>query len=238
LHISGDGGPFLVFGSAVHKALEWLHKARKDGGQPRLEDLLRVFEADWHAQCLDGEVRFNDDTSAAQLLVKGKELLSAYYHRPTRPVHDAELFFQVPLVNPATGDVLDVPLRGVIDLIEADDTLVEFKTSQKRCTLADLPDNIQLTAYSYAYELLFGHPPKELRLVNLVRTRNPVIEAHLTGRDATDYERLFHLSTAVLKGIQTGVFFPNRGCWLCRDCEYKQDCREWTGNEEDLERSR
>ncbi len=222
----------LVFGSAVHKALEWLHKARKDGQQPPLEALLRVFEADWHAQCLDGEILFADDTSADQLLVKGKELLSAYYHAPTKPVHDAEVFFQVPLVNPATGEVLDVPLRGVIDLIETDDTLTEFKTSQKRWALTDLPDNIQLTAYSYAYELLFGRPPKELRLVNLVRTRNPVIEEHVTGRDDTDYERLFHLSKEVRKGIQTSVFFPNRGCWLCRDCEYDLDCREWTGNDD------
>src|SRR5215467_2231944 len=61
----------LVFGSAVHKALEWLHKARKPGPQPRFEDLLRVFEADWHAQCLDGEIRFAEDTSREALLVKG-----------------------------------------------------------------------------------------------------------------------------------------------------------------------
>jgi putative RecB family exonuclease len=222
----------LVFGSAVHKALEWLNKARREEEQPPLEALLRVFEADWHAQCLDGEVRFNEDTSADQLLVKGKELLSAYYHGPARPVRDAELFFQVPLVNPATGEALGVPLRGVIDLLEVDDTLVEFKTSQKRWAVTDLPDNIQLTAYSYAYELLFGRPPKELRLVNLVRTRNPVIEEHITGRNETDYERLFHLSKEVLKGIHASLFFPNRGCWLCRDCEYEQDCQEWTGNAE------
>jgi len=30
------------------------------------------------------------------------------------------------------------------------------------------------------------------------------------------------------------VFIPNRGCWLCRDCEYQQDCLEWTGNEEEV----
>src|SRR5712692_9783824 len=70
----------LVFGSAVHSALEWLHKSRKAGAQPLLEDMLRVFEADWRAQCLDGEIRFPDDTSAEQLVVKGEELLSAYYH--------------------------------------------------------------------------------------------------------------------------------------------------------------
>ena len=222
----------LVFGSAVHTALEWLHKARKVDGQPLLEDLLRVFEADWHAQCLDGEIRFPDDTSAEQLLVKGKELLSAYYHIPQQPLHDAEVSFQVPLVNPTTGEVLEVPLRGVIDLVEADDTVIEFKTSQKRWALADLPDNVQLTAYSYAYELLFGRAPKELRLVNLIRTKNPAIETHITGREKSDYERLFHVAKEVRVGIRAGVFIPNRGCWLCKDCEYDQDCREWTGNDD------
>jgi len=221
----------LVFGSTVHRALEWLNKARKAGGQPLLEDLLRVFEADWHAQGLDEEIRFPEDTSADQLLVKGKELLSAYYHAPAQPVQEAEFSFQVPLVNPATGEVLGVPLRGVMDLIEVDDVLVEFKTSQKRWAQSDLPDNVQLTAYSYAYELLFGRAPKQLRLVNLIRTKHPTIEMLTTGREQRDYERLFHLGKEVHRGIQASVFIPNRGCWLCKDCEYERDCQEWTGNE-------
>ena len=33
-------------------------------------------------------------------------------------------------------------------------------------------------------------------------------------------------------GIRAEVFIPSRGCWLCNDCEYDPDCREWTGNEE------
>jgi putative RecB family exonuclease len=222
----------LLFGSAVHAALKWLHQARQAGAEPRLEDLLRIFEADWHAQCLDADILFPTGTPADQLLVKGKELLSAYFHTPARPVQDAELAFQVPLVDPTTGEVLDVPLRGVMDLVEADGTLIEFKTSQRRWAVSDLPDNVQLTAYSYAYALLFGRPPTALHLVNLIRTRNPVIETHTTARDTRDYERLFHLGKEVRRGIRAGVFIPNRGCWLCKDCEYERDCHEWSGNED------
>ena len=47
----------LVFGSAMHKALEWLHKERRNGRTPPLDEVLRVFEADWHAQLLDAEVQ-------------------------------------------------------------------------------------------------------------------------------------------------------------------------------------
>ena len=223
----------MVFGSAIHKALEWLHKERKAGRNPPLDQLLRTFEADWHAQCLDEDIRFANGDDPEKLILKGKELLSEYYRMPASRVKDAELFFQIPLVNPETGEVLGIPLRGVIDLIEEDDVIGELKTSLKSWSLADLPDNLQLTAYSYAYEVLFGRPTKDLKVINLVRTKQPKVQTLITGREKKDYERLFCLAKEFLRGIRAGVFIPNRGCWMCKDCEYDQDCREWTGNEEE-----
>lgn len=224
----------LVFGGAIHKALEWLHKERRNGRNPPLDEVLRVFEADWHAQLLDAEVVFPDDDGKEKFVHKGKELLSQYYHRPAKPVRDAEVYFQLPLANPTTGEALDVPLRGVIDLVNADDTIDEFKAAARKFPIDDLPDNVQLTAYSYAFELLYGRPPKDLRLITLLRTKNPDIDVQVTGRDKRDYERLFNLGKEVLKGIRAGVFIPSRGCWLCKDCEYDPDCREWAGNEEEV----
>ena len=220
-----------ALGSSIHKALEWLHKERKQGRNPALADLLRTFEADWYGQTVGLELRW-DEEPEEKLLLKAKELLSQYHCLPARAVQDAEVHFQVPLVNPATGEALDLPLRGVIDLIEADGAIVEFKSPQRKPPETDLPDNLQLTAYSYAYELLFGKPPKELRRVSLVRTKTPKIETQITGREKRDYERLFHIAKEALKGIRAGVFVPNRGCFLCADCEFFQDCQEWTGNEE------
>ena len=126
---------------------------------------------------------------------------------------------------------MDVLFRGVIDLVEDGDILDEFKTSQKSWSSADLPDNVQLTAYAYACQMLCGRPPKKLRLINLIRTKNPKIEPMPTERGEQDYVRLFRLGKEVLKGVANQVFIPKRGCWLCKDCEYERDCREWTGNE-------
>ena len=64
--------------------------------------------------------------------------------------------------------------------------LDEFKTSQKSWSASDLPDNVQLTAYAYAYQMLFGHPAKLLRIVNLVRTKNVKIEPMTTERGEAD----------------------------------------------------
>lgn len=224
-----------AFGTAMHAALNWLHKERKQGRTPPLAEVLNVFEADWYAQTeTEGTqaVRFEDDSDRMLLAHKGKELLTQYYHLSPANVRDSELRFTLPLVNPATAEVLDVPIRGVIDLIEEDGAIVEFKAPQKAPPMTDLPENIQLTTYSYAYEKLFGKPPKEIRKVSLVRTKNPRIETQVTGREPKDYERLFHIGREVLKGVRSGVFIPSRGCWMCSDCEYDQDCREWAGNEE------
>lgn len=224
-----------AFGTTVHAALNWLHKERKRGRTPPLAEVLQVFEADWYAQTqVEGgqEIRCEDRTDLELLGRQGKELLTQYYYLPAGQVRDSELRFRLPLVNPATGEVLDVPIHGVIDLVEADDAIVEFKAPQKAAPLTDLPDNIQVTTYAYAYAKLFGKPPREIRKVSLVRTKNPKIDTQITGRDERDFERLFHLGREVVKGVRTGVFIPNRGCWLCKDCEYQEDCLEWKGNEE------
>jgi len=221
-----------AIGISIHAALNWLHKERKRGRQVPLAEVLGVFEGDWYAQVSSGRVRFEDEDEPDRLVIKGKELLTQFYHLPRSLVRDSEVRFSLPLVNPDTGEVLDVPLRGVIDAVYEDGTIEEYKAPQKAPPLADLPDNVQLTVYAYAYENLFGQPSKEIRKVSLVRTKAPRIDVQTTGRDEADYARLFALATEVLKGARAGVFIPSRGCWLCNDCEYDQDCREWTGNEE------
>ncbi len=180
----------------MHAALEWLHKERKKGRQPPLDEILRVFEGDWNAQVLGEKVVFADNGDSGEAMVrKGKELLSQFYHQFARTVKEAELYFQLPLVNPKTSEALDVPFRGVIDLVEDGDVLDEFNTSQKSWSSSDLPDNVQLTAYAYTYQMLFGRPPKTLRLINLVRTKNPKIEPMPTERGEQDYVRMFRLGS-------------------------------------------
>lgn len=217
-----------MLGTAVHAALQWLHRGIKEGAKPPLDEVLRVFEGDWHAASLtDLPIRFTDDEPADRLLVKAKEVLALYYTMAPESVRATELAFSLPLANPETGEVLDVPMKGYIDLIEGDGTLVDFKNSVRAIPTADLGDNLQLTTYAWACETLFGNPPKEIKLVNLVRTKTPKIQEHVTGRSPEDYRRLYHVAAGVLNGVRSGVFLPNRGTWMCQTCEYQAACLKW-----------
>jgi len=72
----------VALGSSMHKALEWLHKARKNGRGPALADFLKVFEADWTGQKVGVKLKWNEDEPEDKLLLKAKELLGQYYCLP------------------------------------------------------------------------------------------------------------------------------------------------------------
>ncbi|MFA6348659.1 MAG: PD-(D/E)XK nuclease family protein [Candidatus Paceibacterota bacterium] len=220
----------LAFGSVIHSTIDWFHKHRIEQRQVTLDQLYRILEADWYSQQCEEKIRFKDGEDASKLLVMARELLGLYYHSPLNGMVQAELPFRVPLVNPLTGENLGAPLDGFIDLIEANDTITEFKTSARSLDADSVDDLLQLTTYSYAYRVLFGRDPQRLKVVNFVKTRTPKLNVlDAAARKPQDYARLFHLAKEVLRGIRSGIFFP-RQSFICNDCEYERPCGEWKGN--------
>ena len=220
----------LVFGSAFHSTLSWFFKEKIKGNGISLDKLYRILEADWYAQKVDNKIRFKEGESEMKLIIMAKELLSQYASQPINEILGTEIPFTIPLINPATGELLGINLEGYIDLVEKDETIVEFKTTNQSMDQKDVDDHIQLTAYSYAFEMLHQRPPKLLKIVNFVKTKKPKINPFETRRDKSDYQRFYYLASQVLKGIQTQVFFP-RSSFICKDCEYGEPCRDWKGQE-------
>lgn len=219
----------IALGSTIHSALSWFHKERMIGNGVSLERLYKIFDADWYSQKTDGEIRYRDREEEMKLVVMAKEMLGLYFHDPIKEIKGVEVPFVLPLLNPANGEDLGINLEGIIDLIEKDNTIVEFKTSTQRIDPQDLSDHLQLTAYSYAFEMLYQIPPKLLKVVNFVKSKKPRINVFETKRNKADYQRFFYLAKQVLKGIRSQVFFPSSGFW-CKDCEYEEHCKAWEGS--------
>ena len=220
----------LVFGSAIHAALAWYHDREAAGRNGvTLEQFCRIFAADWYAQRLQTEILYGASETETGLGILGRELLGLYFARPQNHIQGSEVAFTIPLAHPATGEKLGMNLEGFIDLISGDDTIVEFKTSGQTMNSHDADNHLQLTAYSYAYEILNHRPAKVLRIVDLVKARKPKMVVLDTSRTPKDHARFFHLAKTVLAGIRHRIFFPRPGYW-CRDCEYAHHCRAWKGN--------
>jgi CRISPR/Cas system-associated exonuclease Cas4 (RecB family) len=216
----------LAFGSALHSALAWLSEEHMKGNGVSVDLLYKIFDADWFAQKLDLEIRFKDGEQEVEFAVIGKEMLSLYAREPAKKPLGAEIPFTVPLVDHTTGETLEVNLEGFFDLIEADGTIVEFKTSAAALNSSDIDSRLQFTAYSYAYELLHRKPPQSIKIVNFIKSKKPRIAIVETKRTKDDYLGFFSVAKGVLKGIKSEVFFPRPGFW-CKDCEYASICPLW-----------
>jgi len=217
----------MAFGSSVHAAVEWFHRERLDGRQPELAAVLKVFDADWYAQNVEPLV-FSERESKDALAEKGRAMLQVYVEsvNGTQPVA-VEQPFELDLADPETGEVLDVCLRGVIDLVEEDQTLVDLKTAGRTLEQGGLERHLQLSTYALAFLLQHGAIPK-LRLDMLLKTAKPRLERHPTTRSVEDLGWTARLIREVAFAIETEHFFPNPS-WRCTECEYFAHCQQWRG---------
>jgi len=126
------------------------------------------------------------------------------------------------IIDKDTGEILPVPLRGIFDWIESDDTLVEMKTSGRIFDTDSSDSRLQLTAYDYAYRELFDRRPK-IKILNLVKTKEPKLVEKEIILDKQDTRNLIGTAKLFLAGVQNKLFYPNKS-FMCKNCEYGDIC--------------
>jgi putative RecB family exonuclease len=205
----------------------WRVKERLAGRSADMAEVLKVFDADWYAQNVEPLV-FSERESKDSLAEKGRAMLQLYMEsvNGTMPVA-VEQPFELDLADPETGELLDVRIRGIIDLVEADQTLVDLKTAGRTLEQGGLERHLQLSTYALAFLLQHGGIPK-LRLDMLLKTAKPRLERHPTTRSVEDLGWTARLIREVSLAIETEHFFPSPS-WRCTECEYFAHCQQWRG---------
>lgn len=217
----------MAFGTSVHAAIEWFHRERMEGKTPTIEQAIEMFGADWFAQNVEPLV-FPDKEDAESLRAKGEALLAQYLTVMAESKATAvEAPFELDLVDPETGEDLGVRFRGIIDLVEEGDILVDVKTAGRMPENGGLERHLQLSTYALVFFLLHGVIPK-LRLDILLKLKAPRIEQLTTERSLPDLAWTARLIERATRAIEQGHFFPNPS-WRCTECEYYANCQAWRG---------
>lgn len=217
----------MAFGSSVHAAVEWFHRERMLGRVPEANEVTAIFEADWYAQNVEPLV-FSARESREALAEKGRSMLALYLEATNGALPVAvEQPFELDLTDPETGEVFDVRLRGVVDLIEEGEVLVDLKTAGRTLEAGGLERHLQLSTYALAHLIQHGSIPR-LRLDMLMKTARPRLERHETTRTVEELAWTAQLIHEVALAIETEHFFPNPS-WRCTECEYFAHCQQWRG---------
>ena len=225
----------MIFGSCIHKTLEFFHKERAQNNNNRLplSLILETFENVWRFEAAENtRIQYKAGNSYENLLNLGKSLLTTYYSNLPNENYTV-IGVEVPFSFTIEG--LPIPIIGAVDLIEEDESgtliITDFKTAAKAYSSADVDKNFQLTVYNLAFKTN-GYSDREilLKFDCLIKTKISKFEQYYTIRTDEDEKMAIKKTKAVWEGICKGVFIPNNNSWKCSGCAYTKECQEWLLN--------
>ena len=220
----------LIFGSAIHSALEAYFRERLASERSlSVEALLAVYHSTWSEAEL-AAVQFGKSEDLASLGSLAERMLHAFVgsdlSRPTGSIIGIEEELQAPVLS----DCPDLLAR--LDLaVETDDALVvtDFKTARSRWSAGDVnAAEGQLVLYHELIQQLTDKPIR-LQFAVITKTKQPDIDLQPVTPDPLRIERIRQLIRRVWTGIQSGNFYPVPNAMNCPSCGYRDRCARWTG---------
>ena len=207
----------LTMGRSVHKAIEGFYKEKIKGKKADIKELFSFF---WFED--SKETDFKKEENPGDLKDEGVRLVEKYAEEiaPKVQPKEVEKEFELKFEN------VPYTLKGIIDLIEEDGTIVDHKCSKRSPNQADIDRDIQLSAYQIGYKSLYGKDPNGLRYDYVVRNKTPKTVQCETERSQRDLDRFLKLLGHVSKAIDQDIYFPNHSM-LCSCCSYGDLCKKW-----------
>ena len=229
----------LMFGSAIHSAIERYYRSLKENGVPDLLWQIQDFfqdhlNADLNSR--DIPILYKKETPDRESTIQmGKGLLKAFYEGIDLTgfeIAGIELPLTARLFN-EDGKPVDMTVTGIIDLLLKDAQgnimAIDNKTAKQPYAQATVDEDLQLTSYSYllaSNKFVFPTADVYCRFDVMRKLKTPKFEQHYTVRTAAQRRRFAKLTNAILAGIDARIFIPNKS-WMCGDCQFAKACGAW-----------
>jgi DNA helicase-2/ATP-dependent DNA helicase PcrA len=204
----------VVYGSAIHKAVEFYLRRRAVGNFTSLEDFLKAFDDAWRNE------GFLTREHEEQRKRAGIEALTRFYHeeeasgqKPTKVEGEFGFALGPTRVRGRFDRVDDTPEGRVVIDYKSSDVTDQKKADQRA------KDSLQLKMYALAQKEMTGTLPARVEL--------RFLESGLTGRHTPseeDLEEAIRAIEAAAAGIRARRFDATPGYQTCRYCAYNQIC--------------
>jgi len=204
----------IVYGSALHTAVEFYLRRRAVGNFTSLEDFLRAFEDAWRNE------GFLTREHEEQRKRAGIEALTRFYHEEEasggKPaaVEQEFVFGLGPTRVRGRFDRIDEEPGGTVIVDYKSSDVIDQKVADRRAR-----QSLQLKMYALAHRHATGRLPARVEL--------RFLESGLAGRHVPTEQDLAEAERAILEaaaGIRGRRFEATPGYQTCRFCAYNQIC--------------
>jgi len=212
----------LALGKAFHATLATNFRQKlATGCDLKPTEARGVFAREWMLTSADAELR--DDEDADELAATGEALTTAYISEIASSVQPRAV------EQPVTGEIATVKVRGIVDVLDVNGCVVDFKTASKRPNGVTTDHGLQLTTYAMITPGASGLC--RLDTVTKTKTVQVIQQTYDVGPDERRFaETLYPM---VQDSIRDGIYPPHRSSPLCsrRHCGYWRECeREFGGH--------
>ncbi|HEY4961014.1 MAG TPA: PD-(D/E)XK nuclease family protein [Terriglobales bacterium] len=210
----------LALGKAFHGTLAWYFRQKLSTGRDmKAEELREVFVEEWSTAIADAALR--DDEGAVELAATGQILVAAYVTEAAGPLQPNAVEQTV------QGEIAGVKVQGIVDLLDTDGRVVDFKTASKRPNGLSAEHSLQLTTYAMITPGASGLC--RLDTVTKTKTVQVIQQSYQVG--AEDRRFAETLYPMVQESIRDGIYPPHRGGPMCsrRYCGYWRECEHEFG---------
>jgi RecB family exonuclease len=211
----------LALGKAFHQTLAANFRQKMDSKRDMdAEEARGVFREAWASNSAEAELREDEDVS--DLAATGEALVTTYIKEAARSVAPRAVEL------PVEGEIAEVKVRGIVDVVDADGHVLDFKTASKRPNGVTADYGLQLATYAMITPGASGSC--RLDTVTKTKTVQVIQQTYEVGTEERRFaETLYPM---VQDSIRDGIYPPHRNCTLCsrKHCGYWRECeREFGG---------
>jgi CRISPR/Cas system-associated exonuclease Cas4 (RecB family) len=221
----------LVFGTAIHRALERHFRELLAGNEPpSVDELLVEYEVGW-AERSDQTVIFGAGETRTSLNALARRMFEAFLASTAAQPGGRILGVEETLRGEFVAGMPD--LLGRVDLIvEAEDALViaDWKSSRSKWSAAQVADATeQLLCYAALAGDFAPRKPIRLKFSVLTKTKEVHVERHQAVADSRSIDRTRRIVDRVWRAIEDEHFYPAPSPMNCGSCAFRKTCRKWPG---------
>ncbi len=257
----------FALGGGIHSAAEFAVKSRRENVSR--EQLKAIFAQKW-AKEFSGPMYLKPKDNVDNIYAMGEQMVDKFCDQfldrqfPFDPIDyipvghkqavpACELSYNVPCVNPVTGETIDgVRLIGVIDAIGVHDKYgvgpVDWKTGARKYSETKIEKGIQLAHYAVAMRIMMQSNPGMFPLLDIIGKTKEDVAMYLLfkktkGLEVEPYKHSFSDANInffwdglkdTIKSIRLGLRTYNEGPHCDHMCSYKPICDAIMNGEDEV----
>ncbi len=211
----------VFLGTIFHSIVEYYLKEKISNREPGKEGLLKRFEE----QFQDCQKKQQITWSAPEAETRKRGLAFVRYFLKEIAPEINPLMVEKELVVDLPD--LDVKLKGIIDLIETDFSITDFKTTTAKWSKNRIKESyLQMQIYRHIFEKCFGDVITNLRFRIIYAKGISGIKDQKVSVKASDLDtsKMLNIIKYVVDNIRSGAYYKNES-YTCSFCEFRDLCR-------------